>query len=441
VKALSYSVLPAGSASAGKQESHYRQAKKLWLALIVLDPRPDQKALQSLAGFARSLTPIVVLQAGEGILLEVQGSLKYFSGLDAIRQRVAAELERRAWACRIATAPTPLAAFWLVRHRSQDVTDVSALPGAIGSLPLTVTAWPEQTRRLLIQMGIRSIADCLRLPRAGFARRVGRERLADLDRALGRLPDFRESCQLPETLSRSVEFTGETLDRQVFAQVLHDIVVWLEQKLRQRQMQIREVELGFWHLSREPVRTRVHFVDPVHRRERILDPLLARLERMQLAGPAVGMSLETGTLLSFEADEPGLLLPSIAGAGTARSVPEHALVECLRGRFGAHCVHGIDWVAEHRPECAWRRWLDRPGERQGVCPPPGRPLWLLPSPDRWGLTPGSDPEFEFERIESGWWDGEDVRRDYHIVVGAAGEKLWLYRDRETREWYLHGVFG
>ena len=64
---------------------------------------------------------------------------------------------------------------------------------------------------------------------------------------------------------------------------------------------------------------------------------------------------------------------------------------------------------------------------------------------KWGQTPfslkkGSDP-ISTERIESGWWDGRDVRRDYHIVVGADGEKLWFYRDCLTHEWYLHGIFG
>jgi hypothetical protein len=39
------------------------------------------------------------------------------------------------------------------------------------------------------------------------------------------------------------------------------------------------------------------------------------------------------------------------------------------------------------------------------------------------------------------WVGQDVRRDYHVVVGAAGEKLWLYRDCRSHEWYLHGIFG
>ena len=77
-----------------------------------------------------------------------------------------------------------------------------------------------------------------------------------------------------------------------------------------------------------------------------------------------------------------------------------------------------------------------------------RPLWLLPEPQqwrrKWRQTPFSaDPRFtgDPERIESGWWDGREMRRDYHVVIGAAGEKLWLYRDCQSHDWYLHGIFG
>ena len=188
-----------------------------------------------------------------------------------------------------------------------------------------------------------------------------------------------------------------------------------------------------------------------------MTPLLARIEHMALSGPAIALSLETGILLPLKVDAPGLLPLSDALAGTARVVSEYALVECLRGRFGTRRVYGIDWVAEHRPEHAWCRRIDRPasGIPDGsTCPVRERPLWLLPKPQkRWSQkrcqTPfswkkGSDPfsaAIATERIESGWWDGRDIRRDYRIVVGADGEKLWFYRDCLTHEWYLHGIFG
>jgi len=482
--ALPYPALPAQSLPTEVPKPCYRQARALWLGVQILDPPPDSAALESLATFAQSLTSIVVLRPDEGLLLEVQGSLKYFSGLSAIKQRLATELAQRKWSHRLATAPTPLAASWLVRCQSADITERGALAGAIGRLPLAATGWPEKTQLMLRQMGLNSIADCLRLPRAGFARRIGQARLEDLDRALGKKPDFHDAYRMPQKLFRAVDFTLETMDQTIFADAIGGIVACFERELRQRQMQLKEVELKFRHLRREDTGTKIRFVDPVHECERLLNPLLARIERMVLSEPAVALSLETGTLLPLEADAPGLLPLLETSAGNARSVPEYALIECLRGRFGTRSVYGIDWVAEHRPERAWRSWIDRPASgKQAAAAGPrhARPLWLLPTPQKnwgqknWGQTPflkknavcapasktGSDPDSKMgsakmgsdpnsadpnsavavERIESGWWDGRDIRRDYCVVVGSAGEKLWFYRDCLTQEWYLHGIFG
>ena len=32
-----------------------------------------------------------------------------------------------------------------------------------------------------------------------------------------------------------------------------------------------------------------------------------------------------------------------------------------------------------------------------------------------------------ERIECGWWDGEDVRRDYYLVETSHGQRAWAFR--------------
>jgi protein ImuB len=47
-----------------------------------------------------------------------------------------------------------------------------------------------------------------------------------------------------------------------------------------------------------------------------------------------------------------------------------------------------------------------------------------------------------ERIETGWWDGEEVRRDYFVGRNARGEAYWIYREhRDLSAWYLHGIFA
>ena len=108
--------------------------------------------------------------------------------------------------------------------------------------------------------------------------------------------------------------------------------------------------------------------------------------------------------------------------------------------------------AEHRPELARRDVAGsvRAARRKAGAPLPEapRPLWLLdevePLRQRlehapWTLKDGP------ERIESGWWDGNDVRRDYFVAETPDGEIVWIYRDHrygiDDGEWFLHGLFA
>jgi protein ImuB len=46
-----------------------------------------------------------------------------------------------------------------------------------------------------------------------------------------------------------------------------------------------------------------------------------------------------------------------------------------------------------------------------------------------------------ERIESGWWDGKGVARDYYVASRSHGAKLWVFQERRSKRWYLHGMFA
>ena len=48
---------------------------------------------------------------------------------------------------------------------------------------------------------------------------------------------------------------------------------------------------------------------------------------------------------------------------------------------------------------------------------------------------------DVERIESGWWDGGDVRRDYFSCTLPNGTRGWVYVDKRDGQQYLHGLWG
>jgi protein ImuB len=76
-------------------------------------------------------------------------------------------------------------------------------------------------------------------------------------------------------------------------------------------------------------------------------------------------------------------------------------------------------------------------------------LWLLPRPrllENRDHRPWWDGELhlgeERERIETGWWDGFEVARDYFVATTVKGERLWIYRElKGRRRWFLHGLFA
>ncbi len=120
-------------------------------------------------------------------------------------------------------------------------------------------------------------------------------------------------------------------------------------------------------------------------------------------------------------------------------------------RLGLHAVHGVWPGHEHRPEHAWRALPD-PGAGCALADATGtslqRPLWILEHPALLHERSGA-PFFHGqlacergpERIETGWWDGQDVRRDYYVAHSPRGMRLWIFKDCRSGSWYLHGLFG
>lgn len=425
------------------------------LTVLSRNERAEQQTLERLCAWACQFTPTVSAAPPDGILLEIKGSLKLFGGVDALLTRVRRGLRELGYKAVIAIAPTPTAASALARSEQQCIIlSKDELPKALGPLPLDGLRLDTKQLAILNSIGAQSIGECLRLPRGGLGRRTSPKVVDIFARLIGRSPDPRARFELPKLFQSSLELPWETSNAQSLSvageRLLHELAGYLRgcaSETRRLRWSLSYTDGHATHFQTEltrPSRDQAHFA------------LLLReqLSHIQLVGQIKGIALYVDDINPEGGAHEGDLFKQ-QQEGASEDWP--SFLDRLRARLGEQAVRGLQRVADHRPECAWR-WSnvhlqgntgastsDSDRSAQSV---PERPLWLMRRPIRLRTQqghPNINGRLQFleerERIETGWWDGKPVGRDYFVAANPSGARLWIYRELSgSKNWYLHGIF-
>ena len=416
------------------------------LKCLERDVDQERQALERLAGWAVQFTPAVCLEA-TGLVLEVEPSLRLFGGLGKLLAALRGGVRMLGLQATMGIAPTPLAARAFARAEARGIavrscTQLPQLPARLAELPLFLLDWPARTLELLADLGVVRLKDALALPRGGFSQRFGPQALAILDRLVGRAPDPRPAHEPPARYHARLELPAEALAVEAILFPLKRLLAEMEGTLRGRGAGVQELDLFLEHGRRSRTHLVLSFATPEREAEFILAIAREKLGRLALAAPTIGLRLAADRLLPFAPREETWL-----PGREERAVGRVRLVERLAARLGPGRVFGIALADDHRPE---RGWKNPPGASSRAGFEGGaRPAWLLYRPQR--LVAGAQgPTLQGalrflagpERIETGWWDGEPVNRDYYVAANPPGETVWVYRERrDPGAWYLHGYFA
>ncbi len=445
------------------------------LALRERDPDAEAAALAAVAAWATQFTPAVSLAPPDAVLAEIGGSLRLFGGMPPLKAHLARGARDLGYTARLAFAPTPTAALLFARAGENGVGSLS--PSASrqdtarrerrkGPDPIFAALAPLALAHLdpdpaalatLAAAGVTTFGQACALPRAALARRVGADFVATLDRARGLVadprppfvpsPHFAGRLELPAAVD-GVEALAFAVNRLV-----HELAGWLlGRRLGVVALSLALAHERHAHRAATP-QTRVRFALAAPAREpaHLIAVLRERLARVVLPAPVVALVLASEAVAPLASRNLGLL----PGDEATATVP---LLDRLRARLGEEAVMRVLPHAEHRPERAWKgsgghgpspavAGVGTKAGSGGAAPAP-RPLWLLAEPEPLGHLVAAQPwvlKDGPERIESGWWDGADVRRDYFVAENPGSETVWIYRDHrygiDDGEWFLHGVFA
>ena len=427
------------------------------------DLAQEAQALQEAALWSLHFTPHVELRPS-GLLMEVAASLRLFNGAQNIASGLLSGLMELGLHARLASAPTASGA-WL-RAQSDHINTVFIDPelaaAALDQLPLHVLESAQVHLETLTGIGCRTIGQLRSLPRAGVARRFGKEVLRELDRAYGDETEAHQWFEAPAVFDVKLELPAHVESTEALLFATRRLLLQLSGWLTARHAAVASITLCLHH---ESTRQRDHRSTPLtimlgmpSRDIAHLTLLLReRLAQLDLIAPVIEIGLKADQITEQAAPNTELFPTTASDAeSTGR------LIERLQSRLGNDAVRQLSMFADHRPERSIATTAIRSRQNAGrsnrqdklaAHSASARPTWLLQKPLAL-ITRQHKPFYQSpltllagpERIESGWWDDGLAARDYFIAQNDSHLLLWIFRLRSMNQamgsgWFLHGLFG
>ena len=437
--------------------------------LFPRDEAAEQRAYTQAAQVALAYSPAVYQYSDYTLLIDATSSLRLFGGIRLIVQRLRQQLQHLKLQVRSSVAPTAIGA-WLLAQATQSSARYACHPSTLVRLlnGLPCAALPSARPHLiwLKAIGCETLGGLRALPRDGLQRRVGTDLLIELDRAydssiLHQAPyvapeQFIDHLDLYERLEHTSALTA------VAERLAHRLCTWL----RAKRYALRSITLDL-HYERAratcpPTRLELAFSEPVWLVNQLMPLLREHLSRQVLTGPVVALTLQSQTLMQQSAPSATLFADPINSSANYQR-----LLDLLSARLGATHVLEAAHFADHRPELA-NRWAPLREAQSTAIASRTMASATPPSFNQYDPTKSEQPFWLFnralplkvhehrpiyitalqllrgpERIESGWWDGARIARDYFVAQDQHAVRYWIYRERdhEQARWFLHGLFG
>ena len=440
-----------------------KQLRCLWYALYFpqlaeLNATQQKKYLLELAALGQTVSSTISFHP-LALVFEIRSSLRYFGGIDVIHGKLEKLISQQLNAWQLpeslfySVSPTISGSLLLARSgHNVLVYQKDNLRSALGRLPTEVLQLNKEESRRLGNMGVRYLRDLWRLPASGLRKRFGSGLINQLNKAIGKAPEPTRNYQPPPAFVSHYDLPYEIESLTRLLPVADELMAQLCDFLRCRDLSTSHLVVSLLHENRSSTEVNLGLRQPSRSQEHLMLLLETHFTNLAIPAPVTAMKIEVKKFDAFLGQNSELLYEGKPRPLHYSSNRLAQFMEKLQARLGEHSIKSINNVAAHCPEYASTQ-LDYTEQNiqatTRLTAQNPRPFWLLASPQKLTVKHGklyhrqpitilSGPE----RIETHWWSGTDVQRNYYVAMESNGSRLWIYRERDgTQAWYLHGVFA
>jgi protein ImuB len=426
----------------------------------------------------------------DSLFLDITGIGVLFGGEDCLAREILKDVRRLGYEARAAIADT-IGAGWAAASEESSRFKVQGskfcfrafeptLNFELGTLNLAALRLPRETIDLLTQLGIRQVSDLLALPRESLKARFGERLILRIDQLLGTAQETIVAYRPPPQFAEEWLLEYPVEGRETIERIVEELVRRIARALAERREGVVRLVCRLDCAPGQPLFLQIGLFRPSADARHLWELVRMHLERAALTGALGRVRLEAVLTAKLE-NRQGLLF---AGDEQEAAGQFAQLIDRFSSRLGPRAVLQPELTADPLPEKAVRYRVglrvQGSGSKQfkvqssrfkvsdrrraalnfelgtlnlGAPPlalysppipisavsiaPDGPPMFFEWAGQRHQVVHQSGPE----RIETGWWRGKSVRRDYWRVETTTGERFWLFRHLESGRWNLHGAYA
>lgn len=339
----------------------------------------------------------------------------------------------------------------------------------LAPLPIELLPLSESVRQMLSTLGVHTLGEFAALPPPTVGRRWMSSGVDYQKLAAGMGPTELHAFTPTDTIVEHLELEHPNTEIEPLSFMLRPLADRVCERLFGRGKALARATLFLIGPDRERQQTEVEIspARPTLSGRAVVDLIRAQLSEDVLEHPICSLGL-----LVTASSEPEIEELDLFDYRDASRTPESVdvAVARLRAAFGDHAAGTAELIDSYRPEGAFRmapfsapcrtsKTKRRPrksksqaqvqvlpevmngfaGALRLIDPPAPLPRGLR-AVDHEGQSMPVIASRGPTRVESEWWSGDPLERDYYEVETDGGGRYWVFRHLGSGRYYLHGIF-